>query len=113
MADRIFAVLLFNGLNHSVATLLTKIDIKGRHLILVEDIVDTGNTLHYLVDKLRVREPASITVCTLLLKPKAIEVSIEELKYVGFEIENEFVVGYGLDYREQGRGLMGIYKRVG
>ena len=89
------------------------IDIKGRHLILVEDIVDTGNTLHYLVDKLRVREPASITVCTLLLKPKAIEVSIEELKYVGFEIENEFVVGYGLDYREQGRGLMGIYKRVG
>ncbi len=89
------------------------IDIKGRHLILVEDIVDTGNTLHYLVDKLRVREPATITVCTLLLKPNAIEVSIEELKYVGFEIDNQFVVGYGLDYREQGRSLMGIYQRVG
>jgi len=88
------------------------IDVKGRDVILIEDIVDTGNTLHYLIDKLRVREPASITVCTLLLKPKAIEISIEELKYVGFEIENQFVVGYGLDYKEQGRNLKGIYKKV-
>ena len=75
------------------------IDVKGRDIILVEDIVDTGNTLNYLIDKLKVREPASITVCTLLLKPEAIEISIEELKYVGFEIKNEFVVGYGLDYK--------------
>jgi len=88
------------------------IDVKGRDIILVEDIVDTGNTLHYLIDKLKVREPASITVCTLLLKPEAIEISIEELKYVGFQIPNEFVVGYGLDYKEQGRGLMGIYRKV-
>jgi len=88
------------------------IDIKGRDVILVEDIVDTGNTLDYLITKLKVREPASITVCALLLKPKAIEVPIEELRYVGFEIENEFVVGYGLDYREQGRNLMGIFRRV-
>ena len=88
------------------------IDVKGRHIILVEDIVDTGNTLHYLIDKLKVREPASVTVCTLLLKPKAIEISIEELKSVGFEIENEFVVGYGLDYKEQGRGLLGIYRKA-
>lgn len=88
------------------------IDIKGRDVILVEDIVDTGNTLSYLIDKLKVREPASITVCSLLFKPKAIEISIEELKYIGFEIENDFVVGYGLDYKELGRNLMGIYKKI-
>ncbi|HEY4197448.1 MAG TPA: hypoxanthine phosphoribosyltransferase [Mucilaginibacter sp.] len=88
------------------------IDIKGRDIILVEDIVDTGNTLHYLIDKLKVREPASIAVCSLLLKPKALEGTIEELKYVGFEIENDFVVGYGLDYKELGRNLKGIYRKV-
>jgi hypoxanthine phosphoribosyltransferase len=89
------------------------IDIKGRDIILVEDIVDSGNTLHYLIDKLKVREPASITACSLLLKPKALEGTIDELKYVGFEIENEFVVGYGLDYKELGRNLKGIYKKIG
>jgi hypoxanthine phosphoribosyltransferase len=89
------------------------IDIKGRDIILLEDIVDTGNTLHYLIDKLKVREPASITACSLLLKPNALESAIEELKYVGFEIQNEFVVGYGLDYKELGRNLKGIYKKVG
>jgi hypoxanthine phosphoribosyltransferase len=88
------------------------LDIKGRDIILVEDIVDTGNTLHYLIDKLKVREPASITVCSLLLKPKALERTIDELKYVGFEIKNEFVVGYGLDYKELGRNLKGIYRKV-
>ncbi len=88
------------------------INIKGRDIILVEDIVDTGNTLHYLIDKLKVREPASITVCSMLLKPKALESTITELKYIGFEIENEFVVGYGLDYKELGRNLKGIYRKV-
>lgn len=88
------------------------IDIKGRYIILVEDIVDTGNTLHYLIDKLKVREPASITVCSMLLKPKALEISIDELKYVGFEIENDFVVGYGLDYKELGRNLKGIFRKL-
>lgn len=89
------------------------IDIKGRNIILVEDIVDTGNTIHYLIDKLKVREPASITVCTLLLKPKALERTVEELQYIGFEIPNDFVVGYGLDYKELGRNLKGIFKKVG
>jgi len=88
------------------------IDIKGRNIILVEDIVDTGNTIHYLIDKLKVREPASIAVCTLLLKPKALESTVEELKYIGFEIENDFVVGYGLDYKELGRNLKGIFKKI-
>jgi len=89
------------------------IDIKSRDIILVEDIVDTGNTIHYLIEKLKVREPASVTVCTLLLKPEALERTIPELKYTGFEIPNEFVVGYGLDYKELGRNLKGIFKKVG
>jgi hypoxanthine phosphoribosyltransferase len=88
-------------------------DITNRHIILVEDIVDTGNTLDYLVAKLHQRKPASITVCALLLKPAALEYEIPELKYIGFEIDKEFVVGYGLDYMELGRNLDGIYKKVG
>lgn len=88
------------------------VDIKDRDIIIVEDIIDSGNTLKYLVEKLYQRKPASIRVCSLLLKPEAIEVSIEELTYVGFHIENEFVVGYGLDYKEQGRNLLDIYRKV-
>lgn len=87
-------------------------DIKGRDVVVIEDIVDTGNTAHYLLEKLRLKQPASIKLCSLLLKPKALLKKIDELKYVGFEIENEFVVGYGLDYKEMGRNLKDIYKRV-
>jgi hypoxanthine phosphoribosyltransferase len=87
-------------------------DITNRHVVLIEDIGDTGNTLDYLVAKLHHRKPASITVCALLLKPDAVEYAVEELKHVAFKIPNEFVVGYGLDYMELGRNLNGIYKRV-
>lgn len=88
------------------------VDIQGRDVLIIEDIVDTGNTLHYLIDKLKQRNPASIKVCSLLLKPAALTKKIDELKYVGFEIENEFVVGYGLDYQEMGRNLDAIYKKA-
>jgi hypoxanthine phosphoribosyltransferase len=88
------------------------VNIEGRHVVLMEDIVDTGNTLNYLIAKLEVRRPASIAVCALLLKPDAIEYSIEELRHVAFQIPNEFVIGYGLDYMEMGRNLKGIYKRT-
>ena len=88
------------------------VDIKGREVIIIEDIVDTGNTAHYLLEKLKLKQPASITFCSLLLKPQALLKKIDELKYVGFEIENEFVVGYGLDYKEIGRNLKDIYKKV-
>lgn len=88
------------------------VNIESRHIILVEDIVDTGHTLNYLIAKLEVRNPASLAVCALLQKPDALEHKIEELKYVALKIENEFVVGYGLDYMEMGRNLKGIYKRV-
>src|ERR1700761_9058173 len=87
-------------------------DISGRDVVGIEDIVDTGNTARYLIEKLKVKGPASIKLCSLLLKPKALLSKIDELKYIGFEIDNEFVVGYGLDYKEMGRNLKGIYKRV-
>lgn len=88
------------------------VDIKGRHVLVIEDIVDTGNTARYLIDKLKEKEPASIKLCSLLLKPDALEMKIEEIKYVGFEIANHFVVGYGLDYKELGRNLRDIYMKV-
>jgi hypoxanthine phosphoribosyltransferase len=86
------------------------IDISGRDIIIVEDIVDTGLTLSYLIKQLKEKEPASINVCSLLYKPTAIQEEIEELSYVGFEIANEFVVGYGLDYNGLGRNLKDIYR---
>ncbi|MBE9586929.1 hypoxanthine phosphoribosyltransferase [Mucilaginibacter sp. JRF] len=88
------------------------VDIEGRDVILVEDIVESGNTLHYLLDKFAVRKPKSVTVVSLLLKPAALGQKIEELKYVGFEIENDYVIGYGLDYQELGRNLKEIYRKV-
>jgi len=88
------------------------VDIKGRDIVIIEDIVDTGNTAHYLIEKLKLKEPKSIKLCSLLLKPASLQTKIEELKYVGFEIANDFVVGYGLDYQEMGRNLKDIYKKV-
>lgn len=87
-------------------------DIKGRHVILVEDIVDTGFTLKFILEKVYAQEPASVRVCTLLYKPDAILHPVEELEYTGFEIPNEFVVGYGLDYNGLGRNLRDIYRVV-
>ena len=87
------------------------IDIKDRDIIIVEDIVDSGLSLHYIVEYLLKHEPASVKTCVLLDKPEAhkIEVSFD---YVGFNIGNEFVVGYGLDFNELYRNLpyIGILK---
>ncbi|PST85025.1 hypoxanthine phosphoribosyltransferase [Pedobacter yulinensis] len=85
-------------------------DLAGRDVILVEDIVDTGLTLEYILKKVWEAGPASVKVCSLLLKPTALQSPIEELEYVGFEIANEFVVGYGLDYNGLGRNLRDIYR---
>jgi hypoxanthine phosphoribosyltransferase len=79
-------------------------DITGRHVLIVEDIVDSGLTLSWLMANLGSRGPASVEVCTLLRKPEAAKVEVG-LKYVGFDIPNEFVVGYGLDYAEKYRNL--------
>ncbi len=78
--------------------------VEGRHLIIVEDIVDTGITLNYLVNNLKCRGAASVEICTLLDKPERRERDVHA-KYSGFVIPNEFVVGYGLDFDEKYRNL--------
>ncbi|NBB19759.1 hypoxanthine phosphoribosyltransferase [Runella sp. CRIBMP] len=85
-----------------------KESIEGRHVIIVEDIVDTGLTMNKLLFQLSVQKPDSIQVASMLFKPAALKTPLT-VKYVGFEIENRFVVGYGLDYDEQGRNLDAIY----
>jgi hypoxanthine phosphoribosyltransferase len=86
-------------------------DISGRHILVVEDIVDTGQTLSYLLENLRSRQPASIRVCTLLSKAARRQIDLH-VDYVGFEIPDEFVIGYGLDYAEAYRNLafVGVLK---
>ena len=87
------------------------IPIKGRHVVILEDILDSGNTLSHVVEHLNAMEPASLKICTLLNKPSRREASIDA-DYVGFTIPNEFVVGYGLDFAERYRNLpfIGVLK---
>ena len=79
-------------------------DIEGRNVVIVEDIIDSGLTLSWLIKNLRNRHPKSLSVVTLLRKPEAVKVKIE-LEDIGFDIPNEFVVGYGLDFAERYRDL--------
>ncbi len=79
-------------------------DISGRHVLIIEDIIDSGLTLSWIRTNLQSRGPASVEICTLLRKPQAAKVEID-VRYVGFEIGNEFVVGYGLDFAEKFRNL--------
>jgi hypoxanthine phosphoribosyltransferase len=79
-------------------------DIAGQHVLIVEDIIDSGLTLSWLLRNLTARNPASVEVVALLRKPDAVKVEVP-VKYVGFDIPNEFVVGYGLDYAERYRDL--------
>jgi hypoxanthine phosphoribosyltransferase len=78
--------------------------IEGRDVLIVEDIVDSGLTLNYLLRTLRARNPASLEVCALLTKPERLKVELP-IRYVGFEIPNEFAIGYGLDHGERYRNL--------
>lgn len=78
--------------------------ITGRHVLFIEDVVDTGLTLNYLLQNLRSRSPASLEVCTIFNKPHHRLVDLP-LKYIGFDLPDRFVVGYGLDYRERYRNL--------
>ena len=79
-------------------------EIEGKHVLVVEDIIDSGLTLNWLLRNMRSRNPASVEVCALLRKPEAAKVDVN-VKYVGFDIPAEFVVGYGLDYAERYRDL--------
>jgi hypoxanthine phosphoribosyltransferase len=80
------------------------INIAGRHVLVVEDIIDSGLTLSYLVRNLEAREPESLEICALMTKPGRREIDVE-VRYVGFEIPNRFVIGYGLDFAERYRNL--------
>jgi hypoxanthine phosphoribosyltransferase len=83
-------------------------DIRGRHVIIVEDIVDSGKTIEAFMERLRLEQPARIRIATLLLKPGCFSGNIP-LDYVGIELPDDFIVGYGLDYNGLGRHYKGIY----
>ena len=87
-------------------------NIADRHVLIVEDIIDTGRTLQYIIENLGTRDPASLRICTLLNKPSRREVEVK-IDYTGFDIPNEFVVGYGLDFGELYRNLpyIGVLKK--
>ena len=91
-------------------TELKEVDAKleGRHVIVVEDIVDTGLSMKYVIDQIEARNPASLRAATLLRKPDAAKVDVA-VDYVGFDIDNLFVIGYGLDYGQLARNLRAIY----
>ena len=80
------------------------VPVDGRHVLIVEDIIDSGNTLHYLLDVFKNRNAKSVRLCTMLDKPERREVAVD-VDYVGFTIPDEFVVGYGLDYDQKYRNL--------
>lgn len=86
-------------------------DISGRNVIIVEDIVESGLTMKRMLESLGTRNPASIHICTLLLKPEKLTVDLN-VEYAAMEIPNDFIVGYGLDYNQQGRNLRDIYSLV-
>ncbi|MPN06859.1 Hypoxanthine-guanine phosphoribosyltransferase [bioreactor metagenome] len=86
-------------------------EVQGKHLLIVEDIIDSGLTLKYLLENLKSRKPASIKICTLLNKPERRKADVD-ISYNGFIVPDEFVVGYGLDYAEKYRNLpfIGVLK---
>jgi hypoxanthine phosphoribosyltransferase len=86
-------------------------NLAGRTVVIVEDIVDTGLTMKQMVETLGTRQPESVHVCTLLLKPDKLKVDLD-IEYVAMEVPNEFILGYGLDYDQQGRQLRDIYTLV-
>ena len=82
-------------------------DLKNRDVLIIEDIIDTGHTLAQVVSLLETRKPKSLRICTLLNKPSRREVDVK-VDWVGFDIPDEFVIGYGIDYAQQGRNLQHI-----
>ncbi|MBO5880252.1 MAG: hypoxanthine phosphoribosyltransferase [Paraprevotella sp.] len=86
-------------------------DISGRDVVIIEDIVDTGLTMHHLVDSLSARSPRSIAICSLLVKPANLKIDLD-IRYKCFEIPNDFILGYGLDYDGFGRNTRDIYTVV-
>ena len=86
-------------------------DLTGRHVVIVEDIVDSGFTMAHMIEDLKKKNPASIEICSLLVKPGNLKVDLD-INYTVMEIPNDFIVGYGLDYDQEGRNLRDIYTIV-
>ena len=86
-------------------------DLSGRTIIIIEDIIDTGLTMKRMIESIGTRNPESVHICTLLLKPEKLQEKLD-VEYVAMEIPNDFIVGYGLDYDQQGRNLRDIYTVV-
>ena len=100
----------YKGTNSSGKVIITKdteLALEGQHILLVEDILDTGRTLSVIIELLKIQDPASVEICCLLHKQRERKLSVP-LRYTGFEIPDEFVVGYGLDYNEHYRNLSAI-----
>ena len=87
-------------------------NVENRHIIIVEDIVDTGLSIQFMKTLIKTHKPKSISVATLLLKPESVKNKNLKIEYVGFEIPNDFVVGFGLDYAQKGRNLPSIYSII-
>ena len=85
--------------------------LKDKHVIIVEDIVESGLTIKRMMEQIGTRHPASVQVCTLFFKPEQLKEDLK-LDYVAFSIPNDFILGYGLDYDQQGRGLKDLYTLV-
>ena len=86
-------------------------DIKGRTIIIVEDIIESGLTMKAILAQLAEKQPEAIHICTLLLKPDCLETELD-IRYTAFEIPNDFIVGYGLDYDQQGRNLLTLINQI-
>ena len=86
--------------------------VEGRHIIIVEDIVDTGLSIQFMKMLIKSHNPKSVSVATLLLKPESVKDKKLKIEYVGFKIPNNFVVGYGLDYAQKGRNLPQVYSII-
>ena len=86
-------------------------DLTGRHVVIVEDIVDSGFTMAHMIEDLKKKNPASIEICSLLVKPGNLKVDLD-INYAVMEIPNDFIVGYGLDYDQEGHHLWGVYLYV-
>lgn len=108
MGCEFLAIAPFSQRSHGVGETRITLDlassIAGKHVLVVEDIIDSGATIQYLVQALEARRPASIKVCSLILKPHAVRQEVE-VEFVGFQIGDEYVVGYGIDHGNRYRGL--------
>ena len=109
--NRVFLAVLTTSTGRVKEIIGINEELQGRTVVIVEDIVDTGKTMKRMLESLGTRNPDSLHICTLLVKPNKLEENLN-IEYAAMEIPNDFIVGYGLDYDQQGRNLRDIYTVV-